>query len=108
VIVLVFGLTLGAACAQGHGDTKLAPAAIDYPLPAFDRRVHVAPDLTDGAARQLGARIADVDGVAAAEVDYAERVIRVVLEPGLSAGDRDRTTGAVRVLGGVVSMDGGQ
>jgi hypothetical protein len=104
---LVAGAVMVSACGSGRTSPHELSAEVEYPVAHFDRQVHIAPGPVDGALRQLAARIADVDGVAVAEVDYATRLIRVRLEPGLSPEAGQRVTGALRGFDGVASVEGG-
>ena len=106
-IKAVVVLILLGACGRSGGDAGLVTTALDYPVSRFDLRVQLGADQADGLIRQLAARVADVDGVAVAEVDYSGRVIRVGLEPGLSHGDAERVNGAVRAVPGVTSVEAG-
>jgi hypothetical protein len=101
---LLAALLLGG-CDRGGGQPTRLTAELDYPVAHFDLQAQVTADQADAAVRQLAARIADTDGVAVAEADYAGHVIRVALVPGTAAGGADRIRAAVRGLSGVTGVE---
>jgi hypothetical protein len=103
VVVLVAGLMIGGCDRSGSGSKRLT-AEVDYPVTHFDLQAQVAADQTDGALRQLAARIADLDGVTVAEADYAGRVVRVGLLPTAAGPEAERVQAAVRSLAGVTRV----
>jgi len=101
---LVAALWLGG-CDWGGSHRALLTAEVDFPVAHFDLQAQVAVDQADAAVRQLAARIADTDGVMAAEADYAGHVIRVALSPGTALGDVERIRAAVRGLPGIREVE---
>jgi hypothetical protein len=103
LLALLACLMLGG-CARGLPDPRHLSAEVDYPVAHFDLQAQVAADQPDSAVRQLAARIADTEGVAVAEADYAGHTVRVAILPGPAAADTERIRGVIGRLTGVTTV----
>lgn len=107
---IVLALVL-AACSGGErptaepaGGVRRLRAEATYPVARFDLVASVAPGLSELAIRELAGKLATVTGVALTEADYAGRVVRVVLRPGLDAGGREGTRRSISATPGVAAV----